>query len=46
MSQECTPSLTAEQIAQLISDIVWLVEQTVTLSEGRTETVLAPQVYV
>lgn len=38
--------LTAAQIAQLTSDIVWLVAQEVTLADGRTETVLVPQVYV
>ncbi|WP_363800456.1 hemagglutinin repeat-containing protein [Lysobacter firmicutimachus] len=39
-------ALSAEQMAQLTSDIVWLVEQTVTLPDGTTATVLAPQVYV
>lgn len=39
-------ALTAEQMAQLTSDIVWLVEQTVTLPDGSTQKVLAPQVYV
>lgn len=39
-------ALTAEQMAQLTSDIVWLVEQTVTLADGSTTTALAPQVYV
>ncbi|QJQ96350.1 hypothetical protein HIO72_14475 [Halomonas sp. PA5] len=39
-------ALTAEQMAQLTSDIVWLVEQTVTLEDGSTVTVLVPQVYV
>lgn len=38
--------LTAAQIAQLTSDIVWLVAQEVTLPDGRSETVLVPQVYV
>ena len=38
--------LTAQQIAQLTSDIVWLVEQTVTLPDGSTQKVLVPQLYV
>uniref|UniRef100_UPI002609F6B2 two-partner secretion domain-containing protein n=1 Tax=Halomonas sp. TaxID=1486246 RepID=UPI002609F6B2 len=38
--------LTAAQMAQLTSDIVWLVEREVTLADGRTENVLVPQVYV
>lgn len=39
-------ALTDAQIAQLTSDIVWLVAQEVTLPDGRSETVLVPQVYV
>ncbi|MEK7415643.1 MAG: S-layer family protein, partial [Planctomycetota bacterium] len=39
-------SLSAEQMAQLTSDIVWLVEKTVTLKDGSTAKVLAPQLYV
>ncbi len=39
-------ALSAEQMAQLTSDIVWLVEQTVTLADGSTQKVLTPQVYV
>ncbi|WP_445286458.1 two-partner secretion domain-containing protein [Variovorax atrisoli] len=39
-------ALTAAQMAQLTSDIVWLVEQTVTLPDGSTQKVLVPQVYV
>lgn len=39
-------ALTAAQMAQLTSDIVWLVEQTVTLPDGGTQRVLVPQVYV
>ncbi len=39
-------ALSAAQIAQLTSDIVWLVEKTVTLADGTTATVLAPQLYV
>jgi hypothetical protein len=33
-------------MAQLTSDIVWLVEQSTTLSDGSTQKVLVPQVYV
>ncbi|GAA4340151.1 hypothetical protein GCM10023165_19920 [Variovorax defluvii] len=39
-------TLTAEQMAQLTSDIVWLVEQEVVLADGSTQKVLVPQVYV
>ncbi|MET3444036.1 filamentous hemagglutinin [Variovorax paradoxus] len=39
-------ALTPAQMAQLTSDIVWLVEQTVTLPDGMTQQVLVPQVYV
>lgn len=39
-------ALSAAQMAQLTSDIVWLVEQTVTLADGSTQKVLVPQVYV
>ncbi|RBB58663.1 hypothetical protein BRN83_22405, partial [Xanthomonas oryzae pv. oryzae] len=39
-------ALTAAQMAQLTSDIVWLVAQTVTLPDGRTTTALVPQVYL
>ncbi|TDR28910.1 hemagglutinin repeat-containing protein [Hydromonas duriensis] len=39
-------ALTAEQMARLTSDIVWLVEQVVTLPDGTTTTVLVPKVYV
>ncbi|MCE8021841.1 S-layer family protein [Halomonas sp. MCCC 1A11036] len=38
-------ALTAEQMAQLTSDIVWLVEQNVELDDGSSVTVLVPQVY-
>ncbi|MDD2933275.1 MAG: hemagglutinin repeat-containing protein [Methylotenera sp.] len=38
-------ALTTEQVAQLTSDIVWLVEQTVTLSDGTQTQALVPQVY-
>lgn len=39
-------ALTHEQMARLTSDIVWLVEKTVTLSDGSTTKVLVPQLYV
>ncbi|VTU46443.1 Filamentous hemagglutinin (plasmid) [Variovorax sp. SRS16] len=39
-------ALTVAQMAQLTSDIVWLVSQTVTLPDGTTQQVLVPQVYV
>ncbi len=39
-------ALTAQQVAQLTSDIVWLVEQTITLPDGSSLKVLVPQVYV
>ncbi|NIE75374.1 filamentous hemagglutinin N-terminal domain-containing protein [Pantoea sp. Ap-967] len=39
-------ALTAEQMAQLTSDIVWLVQRQVTLASGETRQVLVPQVYV
>ncbi len=39
-------ALTAQQIAQLTSDIVWLVEQTASLPDGSSQKVLVPQVYV
>jgi filamentous hemagglutinin len=39
-------ALTAAQMAALTSDIVWLVEQNVTLADGSTQKVLVPQVYV
>ncbi|MEY0290982.1 hemagglutinin repeat-containing protein, partial [Providencia rettgeri] len=38
-------ALTPAQMALLTGDIVWLVEQTVTLPNGQTERVLVPQVY-
>ncbi len=45
---ELTPgvALSAEQIAQLTSDMIWLVEQEVTLADGSSQKVLVPQVYV
>lgn len=39
-------ALTDAQQRQLTTDLVWLVEQTVTLPDGTTETVLVPQVYL
>ena len=39
-------ALTETQIAQLTSDIVWLVEQQVILADGSSIKVLVPQVYV
>jgi len=39
-------ALSAEQVAQLTSDIVWLVEQTVTLPDGSITQALVPKVYV
>lgn len=39
-------ALTAAQMAALTSDIVWLVEQPVTLANGEVRKVLVPQVYV
>ncbi len=38
-------ALSAEQMAQLTADIVWLVEQDVTLADGSMQRVLVPQVY-
>ena len=39
-------ALTAQQMAQLTSDIVWLVAKDVTLASGEVRSVLVPQVYV
>jgi len=39
-------ALSPEQVAQLTSDIVWLVTQEVTLPDGSKQSVLVPQVYV
>jgi filamentous hemagglutinin len=39
-------ALTAEQMAELTSDIVWLVEEEVNLDGGITQKVLVPRVYV
>lgn len=38
-------ALTPEQMAQLTSDMVWLVQQEATLADGSTHKVLVPQVY-
>jgi filamentous hemagglutinin len=39
-------SLSADQVSQLTSDIVWLESETVQLPDGSTETVLVPKVYL
>ena len=39
-------ALTAEQMSQLTSDIVWLVQQDVTLPDGTASRALVPQVYL
>jgi filamentous hemagglutinin len=39
-------ALSAEQLAQLTSDIVWLVEETVRLPDGTLITALVPKVYL
>lgn len=39
-------ALSADQVAQLTSDIVWLVEQAVTLPDGTVTQALVPQVYI
>ncbi|MGA0569793.1 hemagglutinin repeat-containing protein [Variovorax sp. VNK109] len=39
-------ALTAQQMAQLTSDIVWLVAEDVTLPDGTRTTALVPRVYV
>lgn len=39
-------ALTAEQMALLTTDIVWMVERDVTLPDGSTQRVLVPQVYL
>ncbi|WP_342755004.1 hemagglutinin repeat-containing protein [Pantoea sp. MBD-2R] len=38
-------ALTAQQMALLTSDMIWLVKQTVTLADGSTQDVLVPQLY-
>lgn len=37
--------LSAAQVALLTTDIVWLEQETITLSDGSTQTVLVPKVY-
>ena len=39
-------ALSAEQVAQLTCDMVWLVTQEVNLPDGSRQSVLVPQVYV
>ena len=39
-------ALTAEQMKQLTSDMVWMVKREVTLKDGSKKEVLAPQVYI
>src|SRR5450830_609065 len=39
-------ALSAEQVSQLTSDIVWLEKQAVRLPDGSVETVLVPKVYL
>ena len=39
-------ALSADQVARLTSDIVWMVSQTVTMPDGSQQTVLVPQVYL
>lgn len=39
-------ALSAEQMAMLTEDIVWLVKQSVTLADGSRQEVLVPQVYL
>ena len=39
-------ALTQAQMAQLTSDIVWLVEQEITLADGSRTRALVPQVYL
>ena len=38
--------LSPEQMAQLTSNIVWMISQTVTLADGSQQTVLVPKVYL
>lgn len=47
-SHQLTPgiALTAVQMAQLTSDIVWLIEKDITMANGTTTKVLTPQLYV
>jgi filamentous hemagglutinin len=45
---ELTPgiSLSADQVAQLTQDIVWMEPQTITLADGTTTQALVPRVYI
>jgi filamentous hemagglutinin len=47
LAYDLTPgvALTTEQMAHLTSDLVWLVEQSVVLSDGSRHSVLVPQLY-
>ena len=47
-AHQLTPgvALSAAQMAQLTSDIVWLVEKDITLPDGTTQKALVPQLYV
>ena len=38
-------ALSAEQVANLTTDMVWLVEQNITLADGSSQQVLVPKVY-
>ena len=38
-------ALTAEQVARLTTDIVWIEEQSITLADGSTQKALVPKVY-
>ncbi|WP_369672161.1 hypothetical protein, partial [Enterococcus faecium] len=38
-------ALSREQVAQLTSDLVWFETQSVTLADGKVESVLVPKVY-
>ena len=39
-------ALSPEQMRNLTTDLVWMVEETVTLADGTTQTVLVPKVYL
>ena len=39
-------ALTASQVANITSDIIWMEQQQVTLADGSTQSVLVPKVYV
>ncbi|WP_281786079.1 hemagglutinin repeat-containing protein [Uruburuella suis] len=47
-AQQLVPgiALSAEQVARLTSDIIWIESQTFTLPDGSQETVFAPKVYL